>query len=45
MVVAGASPAQFPGRLLPGSDERDLADLDLSMGEETDERGADPQER
>jgi|JI9StandDraft_1071089.scaffolds.fasta_scaffold92772_2 hypothetical protein len=45
LVVAGASPAQFPSRLLPGSDERDLADLDLLMGEDTDERGADPQER
>lgn len=32
IVVAGASPAQFPARLLPGSTERDLADLDLILG-------------
>lgn len=34
LVVAGAAPAQFPSRLLAGSREQDLADLDLLMGEE-----------
>lgn len=33
LVVAGAAPAQFPSRLMPGYAERDLADLDLLMGE------------
>lgn len=33
LVVAGAAPAQFPSRLMPGSREQDLADLDLLMGE------------
>lgn len=33
LVVAGAAPAQFPARLMPGARERDLADLDLLMGE------------
>ena len=33
LVVAGASPAQFPSRLMPGYRERDLADLDLLMGD------------
>jgi hypothetical protein len=32
VVLAGISPAQFPARLMPGSRERDLADLDLLMG-------------
>lgn len=32
LVVAGAAPAQFPSRLMPGYAERDLADLDLMMG-------------
>ncbi len=32
LVVAGASPAQFPARLMPGAAERDLADLDLLAG-------------
>jgi hypothetical protein len=31
-LLVGASPAQFPARLLPGSAERDLADLDQLMG-------------
>ncbi len=33
LLLVGSSPAQFPARLLPGSSERDLADLDLIMGE------------
>lgn len=32
--LLGASPAQFPSRLLGGSDESDLADLDLLIGED-----------
>lgn len=32
--LVGASPMQFPARLLPGSAERDLTDLDLLLGEE-----------
>ncbi len=35
MVVAGAAPAQFPSRLMPGARERDLADLDMLMGDDT----------
>ncbi len=31
--LVGASPMQFPARLLPGSDERDLGDLDLLLGD------------
>ena len=38
LTVAGAAPAQFPSRLLPGSREQDLADLDLLMGEIRSER-------
>jgi len=34
--LVGASPMQFPARLFPGSDERDLTDLDLLLGGETD---------
>lgn len=34
VVVAGACPAQFPSRLMPGARERDLADLDLLMGQD-----------
>lgn len=34
-LLVGASPAQFPARLLPGSAERDLADLDQLMGPDT----------
>ena len=30
--LLGASPAQFPARLFPGADDRDLADLDLLLG-------------
>lgn len=30
--LVGACPTQFPARLLPGSTERDLADLDLLLG-------------
>lgn len=33
--LVGASPMQFPARLLPGSDERDLGDLDLLLGDDT----------
>lgn len=33
--LVGASPMQFPARLLPGSVERDLGDLDLLLGEDT----------
>ena len=33
-LLVGASPAQFPARLLSGSAERDLADLDQLMGVE-----------
>lgn len=32
--LLGASPVQFPARLLPGSDERDLAELDVLLGED-----------
>ncbi|CAN5608041.1 hypothetical protein BH10ACT3_BH10ACT3_06680 [soil metagenome] len=32
--LLGASPAQFPARLLPGANDRDLADLDLLLGED-----------
>lgn len=31
--LVGASPMQFPARLLPGSDDRDLTDLDLLLGD------------
>lgn len=31
--VLGAGPVQFPGHLLPGSQERDLADIDAMLGE------------
>lgn len=34
VVLAGISPVQFPARLLPGARDRDLADLDLLMGEQ-----------
>lgn len=34
--LMGASPMQFPARLLPDADERDLADLDLLLGEDHD---------
>lgn len=30
--LLGASPAQFPARLFPGSDDRDLADLEVLLG-------------
>lgn len=32
--LVGASPMQFPARLLPGSRERDLGDLDLLLGDD-----------
>lgn len=32
VVLLGASPTQFPARLLPESRERDLADIDVLMG-------------
>lgn len=32
IVVAGASPVQFPARLLPGAAESDAADLEVIMG-------------
>jgi hypothetical protein len=32
--LVGASPMQFPARLFPGSQERDLTDLDLLLGED-----------
>lgn len=31
--LLGASPAQFPARLFPGADDRDLADLDVLHGD------------
>lgn len=39
LLLAGIGPAQFPTRLLPGSTERDLADLDLLLGEAPGHRG------
>ena len=41
VVLAGIAPAQFPARLLPGSRERDLADLDLLMGADDPVAGLD----
>lgn len=32
--LLGACPEQFPSRLVPGSRDRDLADIDLLVGEE-----------
>lgn len=34
LLLVGSSPAQFPARLMPGSAEGDLADLDLIMGDD-----------
>ena len=41
LVIAGAAPAQFPSRLMPGARERDLADLDLLMGDDAAAPGPD----
>lgn len=32
-VLLGATPAQFPSRLLPGAEQQDLSDIDLFLGE------------
>jgi hypothetical protein len=32
--LLGASPTQFPSRLLSGAEEQDLANLDLILGED-----------
>lgn len=34
VTLAGIAPVQFPARLMPGARERDLADLDLLLGDE-----------